>query len=140
MVKVNTAPLEALLSKGYIPVVSPLGLHSFDRPEDAPRILNVNGDPVAGEIAAAIGAEELILLTDVSGVSDQAGKLLPRLSPEAAEALITSGVISGGMIPKVKACLRALASTETTCIIDGRQPHALLQEIEGHHSLSLIHI
>ncbi|UCG09870.1 MAG: acetylglutamate kinase [Dehalococcoidia bacterium] len=133
VVKVNTAPLEALLGKGYIPVVSPLSQHSFDRPEDAPQILNVNGDPVAGEIAAALGAEALILLTDVSGVSDQAGKLLPQLSPEAAEALITSGAISGGMIPKVKACLRALASAETTCIIDGRQPHALLQEIEGHH-------
>jgi acetylglutamate kinase len=138
VVKVNTAPLEAMLQAGYIPVVSPLSLHSFDKPEDAPQILNVNGDPVAGEIAAAIGAQELIFLTDVSGVGDQSGKLLPRLSPSEAEVLITSGVVSGGMIPKVKACLRALASTETTCIIDGRKPHALLQEIEGRHSGTII--
>lgn len=138
VVKVNTAPLKAMLKAGYIPVVSPLSLHSVDRPAEAPRILNVNGDPVAGEIAAALGAEELIFLTDVSGVSDQSGQLLPQLSPEEVEALITSGVVSGGMIPKVKAGLRALVSTETTSIIDGRQPHALLQEIEGRHRGTII--
>ncbi|TET67746.1 MAG: acetylglutamate kinase, partial [Dehalococcoidia bacterium] len=67
VVKVDTAPLEALLQAGYIPVVSPLSLHSFDKPKDAPPILNINADPVAGEIAAAIGAERLIFLTDVAG-------------------------------------------------------------------------
>ncbi|MFC2059714.1 acetylglutamate kinase [Chloroflexota bacterium] len=130
IVKVNTALLEALLQSGFIPVIAPVSLHSFDKPDDAPPMLNVNGDPVAGEIAAAIGAERLIFLTDVTGICDQSGELLPQLSASEAEALIDSGVASGGMIPKIKACLRALSNTPTTCIIDGRQPHALLKVIE----------
>ena len=132
VVKVNTALPEALLQAGYVPVISPVSLHSFDKPDDAPQILNVNSDLVAGEIAAAIGVERLIFLTDVAGICDQSGKLLPRLSSSEAEALIASGVVSGGMIPKIKACIRALATNVTTCIINGRQPHALLREIEGH--------
>jgi len=92
--------------------------------------LNINADDVAAEIAAAVGAERLIFLTDVAGVCDPSGKLLPQLSTEEAEALIASGVASGGMIPKIKACLKALAGTATACIIDGRQPRALLREIE----------
>ncbi|MFC1995210.1 acetylglutamate kinase [Chloroflexota bacterium] len=139
VVKVNPAPLEALLQAGYIPVVSPVSLHSFDKPDDAPPILNINGDPVAGEIAAAFGAERLIFLTDVVGVCDQSGNLLPQLSSSEAETLMASGVVSGGMIPKIRACLRALASTATTCIIDGRQPHVLLGEIEGHGSGTTIY-
>ena len=131
VVKVNTALLEALLQVGYVPVISPLGLYSFDKPDDAPQMLNINGDLAAGEIAAAIGAERLIFLTDVVGICDQSGELMPRLSYSEAEALMASGVASGGMIPKVKACLRALATTATTSIIDGRQPHALLGEMEG---------
>jgi len=128
--EVNTALLETLLQTGYVPVVSPVGLYAFDRPPDAPQILNINGDLVASEIAVAIGAERLIFLTDVAGVRDQSGKLLPRLSSGEAEALVASGVASGGMIPKIKGCLRALTAVATTCIIDGRQPHALLHEIE----------
>ena len=131
VVKVDTAPLETLLQAGYIPVISPLSLHSFDKPKDAPPILNINADPVAGEIAAAIGAERLIFLTDVAGVRDRSGKLLAELSSSEVEALVASGVASGGMVPKVKACLRALAGTTTTRIIDGSQTHALLREMEG---------
>jgi len=131
VVKVNLAPLAALLGSGYIPVVAPLSLHSFDRPNEAPRLLNINGDTVAGEIAAAIGAERLIFLTDVVGICDHSGKLLPRLLPEEAEALMASGVASEGMIVKIKACLRALSNISTARIIDGRQPRALLTEIEG---------
>ncbi len=138
IVKVNTALLEALLLSGFIPVVAPLSLHSFDKPDNAPLILNVNGDTVAGEIAAAIGAEKLILLTDVAGIRDHSGKLIPHLSPDEAEALMASGVASGGMIPKIKACLRALPNTPTTCIIDGKQPHALLREIEESSSGTII--
>ena len=129
--KVNIAPLKVLLESGYVPVVAPVCLFAFDRATDAPQILNINGDPVAGEIAAAIGAERLIFLTDVAGICDQSGKLLPQLSASEAEALVASGVASGGMIPKVRACLRALSSASTTCIIDGRQPHALRREIGG---------
>ncbi|MFC1943765.1 acetylglutamate kinase [Chloroflexota bacterium] len=129
--KVNTALLETLLKSAFIPVVAPVGLNSFDKPDDAPQILNFNADVVAGEIATATTAERLIFLTDVAGISDESGKLLPQLSPSEAEALVASGVASGGMIPKIKACLKALSNTATTCIIDGRQPHALLREIGG---------
>ena len=130
VVKVDSALLEALLQSGYIPVVAPVSLHSFDRPDKAPPILNINGDPVAGEIAAAIGAERLVFLTDVVGICDSSGKLLTQLSPSEAEALVASDVVSGGMIPKIRACLRALSSTSITRIIDGTQPHTLLREIE----------
>ncbi len=131
IVRVNTALLEVLLESAFIPVVAPVGLNSFTRPTNAPRMLNFNADIVAGEIAAATAAERLIFLTDVAGISNEQGKRLPRLSPVEAEALIKSGVASGGMIPKIKACLRALSNTATTSIIDGRQPHALLMEMAG---------
>jgi acetylglutamate kinase len=131
VVKVEVGLLETLLRVGYVPVVSPVGLYSFDRSENVPQVLNINADIVAGDIAAAIGAERLIFLTDVAGVCDQSGKLLPRLSSSEAESLIASGVASGGMIPKIKACVRVLTANAETCIIDGRQPHALLREIEG---------
>jgi len=129
--RVNTALLEVLLESAFIPVVAPVGLNSADRPAEAPPTLNFNADIVAGEIAAATGAERLIFLTDVAGICDSSGKLLTQLSPGEAEALVASGVASGGMIPKVKACLRALSNTSTASIIDGRQSHALLREIEG---------
>ena len=131
VVKVNLLPVEILLQSGYIPVVAPISLHSFDKPDKAPQILNINADIAAGEIAAVIGAERLIFLTDVAGIYNQSGKLLPQLSPGEAGALVASGVASGGMIPKIKACLRALSTTSITSIIDGHKPHALLREIEG---------
>jgi len=132
--RVNIAPLKVLLESGYVPVVSPVALFAFDRSGNDPQILNINGDPVAGEIAATIGAEKLVFLTDVVGICNQQGELLSQLSPSEAEALIASGVASGGMIPKIIACLRALSSTLTTCITDGRQAHTLLKEIEGDSS------
>ena len=131
VVKVSLELLEVLLESGFSPVIGPLGLHSFDRPEGAPLSLNINGDTLAGEIAAAAGAERLIFLTDVAGIFDHSGKLLPWLSPEEAEALMASGVASEGMVVKLKACLRALSNISTARIIDGKQPHALLREIEG---------
>ena len=138
VVKVNTALLEVLLQAGFVPIIAPVSLFAVDKPVDAPPMLNLNGDTVAGEIAAAIGAERLIFLTDVAGICDESGKLIRKLSPDEAEALMASGVASGGMIPKIKACLRALSGTSTTCIIDGKQPHALLGEIEGAGSGTII--
>jgi acetylglutamate kinase len=129
--KVNISPLKMLLEAGYIPVVAPVGLGLPSKQGEGPQLLNINADVVAGEIAAAVGAEKLIFLTDVVGVCDSSGKLLSQLSVDEAEALIDSGVVSGGMIPKVKACLRASSNTPTTRIIDGREPHALLQNMEG---------
>jgi acetylglutamate kinase len=131
VVKVNTGILESMLEAGYIPVIAPIGLNTFDKPEDSPSTLNFNADTIAGEIAAVLDTERLIFLTDVPGISDKSGKLITRLSPDEAEALIGSGVASGGMIPKIRACLASLSGAPSACIIDGRQPHALLNEIEN---------
>ena len=131
VVKVNTALLEGLLRDGFVPVVSPLSLYSVDRPDGAPKITNVNGDHIAGDIAADLGAARLIFLTDVAGISDKSGSIIPKISAGEAGALMDSGVISGGMIPKVNACLKALNNDTITRIIDGRRPHALLRELES---------
>lgn len=128
--KVNAAPIKALLAAGYIPVIAPVSAGAPSESKDV-AILNINADGVAGEIAAAIGAERLIFLTDVAGVADSSGKVFASLSPGQVEGLITSGVISGGMIPKIRSCIRALTGTSSTRIIDGRQVHALLMELEG---------
>jgi acetylglutamate kinase len=139
VVRVNPAPLQALLKAGYVPVVAPVSLNAGERTSKAPGVLNINADVVAGEVAAAIGAEKLIFLTDVVGICDQQGKLLSHLSPKEAEVLLASGTASGGMIPKVKACLGALSGVTKACIIiDGRQPHALLNEIEGKGAGTII--
>jgi acetylglutamate kinase len=137
-VKVNTGILEALLADGFVPVIAPIGINAHGRPADAPLTLNFNADVVAGELAAALGAEKLIFLTDVAGVKDGAGRVLSMLSPPEAEALILSGVAAGGMIPKIRACLAATAGGSNTCIIDGRQPHALIEEVKGQISGTVI--
>ena len=134
IVKINVDILETLLKLGYVPVVSPVSLDINGVPGAIPQVLNVNADTIAGEIAAAIGAERLIFLTDVAGINDRSGELITNLSAGDAEVLVDSGVASGGMVPKVAACLKALSNTQSTSIIDGRQPHALLREIEGHSS------
>jgi acetylglutamate kinase len=127
--RVDGDMLTGLLDSGYLPVVAPLGLLWQD---ECPRnqILNINADTVAGEIALALGARWLVFLTDVPGIAGGDGRPLARLSPEEAEALVEEGVVSGGMIPKVEACLRAATGGTRTAIIDGRQPHALLAALE----------
>jgi acetylglutamate kinase len=130
VVKVDVAVLDALLKAGFIPVVSSVSYYAFDRPADAPLMLNINGDPLAGEIAAAVGAEKLIFLTDVAGVLDKDGKLLSVVTVNQVKDLIDSGTASGGMIPKLNACLIAANKNTVTCIVDGRQPHALINAID----------
>jgi acetylglutamate kinase len=137
-VKVDTSVLDALLKAGFIPVISPITDFAFDRPADAPLMLNINGDPLAGEIATALGAEKLIFLTDVTGVLDKEGKLLNVITIHQAKELIDSGVASGGMIPKLNACLQAAANKTTTCIVDGRQPHSLITAIESDRAGTVI--
>ncbi len=129
--QVDPAVLRSLLGAGFVPVIAPLSFFGIDRPEGAPAILNINGDPLAGELAATLKAERLIFLTDVAGVSDGHGNILSQLSVPEAEELLKNGVASGGMIPKLRACIRALSGTRTACIIDGRQPHALLRVTAG---------
>lgn len=132
--KVDPAVLETLLKGGFIPVVSPISYYAFDRPAGAPVMLNINGDPLAGEIAAAINAEKLIFLTDVAGVFDKNGKLIPVLTYKQARELLDSGVAGGGMIPKLNGCLQALEAGITTCIIDGREPGALSRAVANQIS------
>jgi acetylglutamate kinase len=121
--------LKRLLDEGYLPVVAPLGLLWQDEgPRD--QIMNINADTVAGEIALALGARWLVFLTDVPGIAGGDGRSLARLSPEDAATLVEKGVVSGGMIPKVEACLRAATSPTHTAIMDGRQTHALLKALE----------
>jgi acetylglutamate kinase len=128
---VNPAILETLLKSGFTPVVSPMSLYAVDRPAEASQVLNINADPTAGDLAAAVGAARLVFLTNVAGILDASGEVIPSLSAAEAESLEKSGVISGGMIPKLNACLKALKAGAVARIIDGRQPHALRQEYEG---------
>jgi acetylglutamate kinase len=128
--KVNINLLKILLKGGFVPVVSPISLFSMDRADNDPAIINVNGDPIAGDITAALGARRLVFLTDVAGVSDKSGNVIARLPARQAEAMLASGEISGGMIPKINACLKALKTGSVTRIIDGRKPHALLREMQ----------
>jgi len=127
--RVDGDMLRRLLDEPYLPVVAPLGLLWQD---GGPRnqIMNINADTVAGEAALALGARWLVFLTDVPGIVGRDGHSLARLAPGEAAALVEEGIVSGGMIPKVEACLRAAAGGTRTAIIDGRQPHALLAALD----------
>jgi acetylglutamate kinase len=119
--------LESLVNSGYIPVVSSVAA------DENGQSYNINADTVAGEIAAALGAEKLILMTDTAGILEDYHKpesLIVKLDIQEARQLIESGIVSGGMIPKVNCCVRSLAQgVKAAHIIDGRLEHALLQEI-----------
>lgn len=138
VVRVNSELLDALLKWGFIPVVAPISLNAFDRQPQDPMLLNINGDTVAGEIAAAMKAEQLIFLTDVDGIRDSAGNVLSSIEPEKIACMLESGVAYGGMIPKLKACLRAARAGTICRIVDGRQPHALIDAITGSQKGSTV--
>jgi acetylglutamate kinase len=122
--KVNPEILETLDTGGFIPVIAPIG-----RGENG-ETLNINADFVAAQIASALEAEKLILMTDTEGVKNKAGKLQSGLSRKNTSDMIRSKVIRDGMLPKVNCCLDALKSgVHKTHIIDGRVRHALLLEI-----------
>ncbi|MFC1910087.1 acetylglutamate kinase [Chloroflexota bacterium] len=129
--KINLKLLEDLLSASYVPVVAPIGFYSSGKQGESPMMLNINADGVAGDIAEVVGAEKLVFLTDVEGVLDGAGKLMSKLSIDDAKSLVAAGVASGGMIPKIEACLKAVSGASVTSIIDGRQPNALIRLIDG---------
>ena len=132
--RVNIDLIRSLLDSGYIPMIAPLGVHVRDGSEHSGSPLNINGDTVAGELARALEAEQLVFLTDVGGVMDGGGRVIPRLDRRRANILFNSGVIQGGMIPKLSACLRALERSPTANIIDGRRPDALLECVRGNPS------
>ncbi len=154
--RIDPGPVRALADAGYIPVVasiavsgtgdgeapshsagsgqaqsSPSGGRGMPSPADrAPQLLNMNADTVAGEMAAALDVERLVMLTDVEGVLDGSRRLISRLTRRHAQHLMGSNVIAGGMVPKLGACLRALDSVDSAHIVDGRRAGALLEALE----------
>lgn len=124
VVSVNRELIETLERARFIPVIAPTGVGTDGQS------YNINADIVAGRVAAALGAEKLILLTDVQGVKGPDGQLLTSIAVAQMQALITDGTIAGGMIPKVECCAEALAGgVKKAHIIDGRVEHAVLLEI-----------
>ncbi len=124
---VDTRLVESLVKSGYVPVISSVAA------DEEGQAYNINADTVAGEIAAALQAEKLILLTDTPGILydyHDASSLINKLDIQKARELIDEGVVSGGMIPKVSCCVRSLAQgVRAAHILDGRLPHSLLLEI-----------
>ena len=125
--RVNIGPVLDLLEKGYIPVVSTLGC---DKQGHA---YNINGDTAAAYIAGALRAERLILMTDIAGIlrdREDPSSLIPEVTLEEADRLYEEGVISGGMIPKVRCCITAIhQGVRNAIIMDGRVPHSILMEL-----------
>ncbi|APV43953.1 acetylglutamate kinase [Dehalogenimonas formicexedens] len=124
--KVDPSILTTLLENGLVPVVSPVSLNGSGDPV---RLLNINGDPVAGELAASLKADRLIFLTDVSGVKGATGNFIKSANVRDAEEFIASGVATGGMVPKIRAAVRAASVGTLTSIIDGREPHIIYNEV-----------
>lgn len=122
--KINPGIVKLLDSEKYIPVIAPVGVGENGES------YNINADLVAGKIAATLGAERLLLLTNTSGVLDKQGNLLTGLNHKKIKDLTDDGTIQGGMLPKLQCALDAVdAGTESSCIIDGRVPHAVLLEL-----------
>ena len=123
VVQVNQEPITALLGRGYVPVIASIGL-GYDG-----HAYNINADTVAAEMAVALGAAKLILLTDVPGVRGVDGNVVAVLARDDARRRMETGEVTGGMIPKLEACLRSLDRVPHAHIIDGRVPHSLLLEL-----------
>ncbi|MBN8892349.1 MAG: acetylglutamate kinase [Rhodospirillales bacterium 70-18] len=127
---VDVRVIHALTGAGLIPVIAPVGVGADGQ------TYNINADTVAGAVAGALGASRMLMLTDVPGVLDNNKKLIPEMTIAEVQAGIASGMISGGMIPKVETCVEAVrAGVKGAVILDGRQPHVCLLElfIEGGH-------
>ena len=122
--KIKTRDLKKKIEMGFIPVVAPIGISTDNS------YLNINADVVAGEVAEALNAEKLILLTDVIGIGDSKNKLISKISLQRGQRILKEEYIKGGMTPKLKAALNAKKRGVKTChIIDGRVPHAVLLEV-----------
>ena len=125
--KVNTRPITDLLEKNYIPVISTIGC---DREGNS---YNINGDTAAAHIAGALGAERLIMMTDIAGIlkdREDPSSLIHYVSIKEAQTLKEQGIVSGGMIPKVECCIEAIREgVKNVVIMDGRVPHSILMEL-----------
>lgn len=125
--KIHIDPVNDVLEKGYIPVISTLGC---DR---AGNVYNINGDTAAAHIAGALGAEKLIMMTDIAGIlrdKNNPATLISEITTDEAKKLYDDGVISGGMIPKVDCCIGAVNSgVKNVVILDGTVPHSILTEL-----------
>lgn len=124
VVAVDPSAVRAMAAAGFVPVVAPIGV------DGEGTTYNVNADEAAGAVARALSAEKLLLLTDVEGVKDHRGRLLPQLAAAEARKYVAEGVIREGMIPKVECCIDALGGGVARAhIVDGRVRHAVLLEI-----------
>ena len=124
--QIDPGVVKALQEDAFIPVVSPIGFGANNES------YNINADVVAARLAMELKAEKLLMLTNIPGVLDKQGKLLPELTPAGIDALVADGTISGGMLPKIAGALDAARSgVNAVHIIDGRVPHALLLEVLG---------
>ena len=125
--KIHIKPVSDLLEKGYIPVISTLGI------DKEGNTYNINGDTAAANIAGALGAERLIMMTDVAGIlkdKDDPSTLIPEITINDANSLYESGIVSGGMIPKLECCIDAIHNgVKNVVIMDGRVPHSILMEL-----------
>ena len=125
--KIHIQPVVDLLEKGYIPVISTVGC------DKQGNNYNINGDTAAAYIAGALGAERLIMMTDIAGLlrdKDDPDTLIPNITVSEAQALLADGTISGGMIPKINCCIEAIQKgVQNVIIMDGRVPHSILMEL-----------
>lgn len=127
---VDPTVLDKFAEADIIPVIAPIGLG------EEGQTYNINADTAAGAIASALSAAKLIMMTDVEGLMDAAGQLVPRLTTAEAKKMLAGGSISGGMIPKVETCINAIqGETEAAHILDGRVPHVLLLEVFTEHGV-----
>ena len=124
---VDVSLLDDLLSGGYVPVIAPIATEA----SNAAQLLNVNADSAAGAIAAALGAAHLVFLTDVDGILNPTGHVIERVPLVTGESLVHSGVVKGGMIPKLEACLQARKAGAHASIVNGTHPRALLACLDG---------
>jgi acetylglutamate kinase len=131
--KIDSTLIDTLILGGLIPVIAPVGQG------DDGETYNINADTAAGAIAGAADAKRMLMLTDVEGVLDNTGQLIPDLTIKEANKLKVNGVISGGMIPKIETCIGAVRQgAEAAVILDGRVPHAVLLELftsQGHGTI-----
>ena len=124
VVDINTGLIQAVQARGFIPIIAPVGV------DEEGETYNINADSVAGAMASALQAKKLILLTDVAGVQDPSGEIISSLTRRQAAQVMESGVVSGGMIPKLKCCMECVEEgVQKAHIIDGRVENSIILEI-----------